>query len=83
MVRLAGIEPARPKSGDFKSPVSTYFTISALFGPACRNRTHILEVEALCTIHCTNARYLVLLDGVEPSTSLYQRDILPLQTMGA
>ncbi len=23
------------------------------------------------------------LDGVEPSTSLYQRDILPLQTMGA
>ena len=26
---------------------------------------------------------MVPLDGVEPSTSLYQRDILPLQTMGA
>jgi|LakMenE18May11ns_1017448.scaffolds.fasta_scaffold9828613_1 hypothetical protein len=26
---------------------------------------------------------LVLLDGFEPSTSPYQRDILPLQTMGA
>ena len=30
MVRLAGIEPARLASGDFKSPVSTYFTIGAI-----------------------------------------------------
>ena len=28
-------------------------------------------------------KFLVLLDGFEPSTSPYQRDILPLQTMGA
>ena len=26
-------------------------------GPASRNRTHILEVEALCTIHCTIASW--------------------------
>ena len=31
MVRLAGIEPARPKARDFKSLVSTYFTTVALF----------------------------------------------------
>jgi hypothetical protein len=29
LVRIAGIEPARPKSADFKSAVSTYFTIPA------------------------------------------------------
>ena len=29
MVRLAGIEPARPKPRDFKSLVSTYFTTVA------------------------------------------------------
>jgi len=28
-VRLAGIEPARPKARDFKSLVSTYFTTVA------------------------------------------------------
>ena len=26
-----------------------------LNGPACKNRTHIQEVEALCIIHYTNA----------------------------
>jgi len=29
------------------------------FGPACRNRTHIQEVEALCIIHYTNARKIL------------------------
>ena len=29
LVRIAGIEPARPKSADFKSAVFTYFTIPA------------------------------------------------------
>jgi hypothetical protein len=29
-------------------------------GPACRNRTHIQEVEALCIIHYTNARNFYL-----------------------
>lgn len=37
-----------------------------LFGPASRNRTHILEVEAPCIIHYTIARYLVRVPGVEP-----------------
>ena len=31
LVRIAGFEPARPKSADFKSAVSTNFTIPALF----------------------------------------------------
>ena len=28
MVGIAGLEPASPKTGDFKSPVSANFTIS-------------------------------------------------------
>jgi len=32
-VRLTGIEPVRPKSRDFKSLVSTYFTTVAWWAP--------------------------------------------------
>ena len=32
MVRPAGLEPARPKAGDFKSPVSTDSTMAAQTG---------------------------------------------------
>ncbi len=41
LVRAAGLEPARPKSQDFKSCVSTYSTTLA-FGGSCRIRTHDL-----------------------------------------
>jgi hypothetical protein len=39
-----------------------------LYGPACRNRTHIRRVEADCIIHYTNARKrMVLRAGIEPA----------------
>ena len=38
-MRLAGIEPARPKARDFKSLVSTYFTTVALIGVPPGTRT--------------------------------------------
>ena len=34
--------------------------VAVLFGPASRNRTHILEVEALCIIHYTIASNFLL-----------------------
>ena len=63
-------------------PVSKTGTLSnwvkdRLCGPASRNRTHILEVEALCTIHCTIARYLVLLRRIELRFLSYQDSVLP------
>ena len=39
LVRLAGIEPARPKARDFKSLVSTYFTTVAFVGVPPGTRT--------------------------------------------
>ena len=46
-----GFEPILTESQSVVLTVDTNVTI----GPASRNRTHILEVEALCTIHCTIA----------------------------
>ena len=39
LVRVAGIEPARPKPRDFKSLVSTYFTTLAFIGVPPGTRT--------------------------------------------
>ncbi len=49
MVPGTGIEPVRPKPRDFKSLVSTYFTIRAEAGDA-----KLLTFELLCNqgIHC-------------------------------
>ena len=59
MVRVAGIEPARPKPRDFKSLVSTYFTTLAInVGPPTRNRTWNNSLEGYWYIRLPIGRYL-------------------------
>ena len=68
-----GFEPILTESQSVVLTVDTNVTI----GPASRNRTHILEVEALCTIHCTIARKLAGPLGIEPRTTESKSVVIP------
>ncbi len=50
----------------------------SICGLACRNRTHIQEVEALCIIHYTMARNLAGALGIEPKLTESKSVVLPL-----
>ena len=51
-------------------------------GLACRNRTHIREVEARCIIHYTKARYMAPGVGIEPTIAESKSVVLPLHYPG-
>ena len=77
-------EDRTPTNG-FEDRYDIHFTKarSVFIGPASRNRTHILEVEALCIIHYTIARYLVPFPRLERGThSFWESRVYQLRQKG-
>lgn len=80
MVRVAGLEPARPKAGDFKSPVYYQFHHTRIIlkrtidTPACRK--HSLDDPTLPLLLRFN---MARPRGIEPRSAPSERAILSVE----